>query len=405
MKLTDTKAKSAKTLKKDYRLPDGGGLCLFVSSRGGKLWHYRYRFAGKGKLMALGAYPEVSLSMARDRHQAARKLLAAGTDPMDQRKADKVAAKTASEYSFRKVAEQWHKHWSVGKSEQHVGVTIRRLERDVFPVIGDKPVTEINVSDLVAVVKAVEERGVFDLPKRILETSGQVFRFAIAHNYCTRNPAAEIKPRDFLKSVPVQNLARVETKELPELLRAIEVYQGKPVTRLAIKLLAHTFVRTSELIGARWEEIDFEAKRWDIPKERMKMQSPHIVPLSAQALDVLQLLHSLTGEHELLFPGHVKVSQPMSNNTILKALERMGYKGKQTGHGFRGLASTILHEQGFAHDHIELQLAHSPRNAVSAAYNHALYLEPRKKMMLWWSDYLEQQQRGNLLQMRTGSEA
>jgi len=223
---------------------------------------------------------------------------------------------------------------------------------------------------------------------------GQVFRYGIAHGYAKRNPATEIRPSDILKSIPKTNYARIDAKELPTLLRRIEVYQGTQVTRLAMKLLAVTFVRTSELIEAKWAEFDLENARWDLPAERMKMRTPHIVPLSRQAVEVLDTLRTLTGQSEWLFPGDRNASKPMSNNTILKALERMGYKGRMTGHGFRGLASTILHEQGYSHEHIELQLAHAPRNAVSAAYNHALYLEPRARMMQDWADFLERTQRG-----------
>jgi integrase len=221
-----------------------------------------------------------------------------------------------------------------------------------------------------------------------------VFRFAIAHGHARRNPASEIRPSDILKSARKVNYARVDAKELSPLLKAIELYKGTPVTRLAIKLMSFTFVRTSELIGAKWAEFDLEAARWDIPAERMKMRTPHIVPLAKQAIEVLEMLLTLTGESVWLFPGDRKAEKPMSNNTILKALERMGYKGKMTGHGFRGLASTVLHEKGYGHEHIELQLAHAPRNAVSAAYNHALYLEPRAKMMQDWADFLEQTLRG-----------
>jgi integrase len=243
-------------------------------------------------------------------------------------------------------------------------------------------------------VKAIQDRGKLDIAKRALETTGQIFRYAVAHGLAQRNPASEIKPGDILKSRQKENHARVDAKELPALLRTLEVYQGKHVTRLAMKLMAMTFVRTSELIGARWDEFDVEARRWNIPKERMKMKSPHIVPLSRQAIEVLALLKQLNGNSELVFPGERDPKKPMSNMTILEALNRMGYKGIHTGHGFRGLASTILHEQGWPHEHIELQLAHAPRNAVSAAYNHALYLEPRAKMMEAWSDFLEQTQRG-----------
>jgi len=224
--------------------------------------------------------------------------------------------------------------------------------------------------------------------------------------FCVRgNPASEIRPADVLKPIHKTNLARIDAKELPALLKRIEVYQGTHVTRLAMKLMTFTFVRTSELIGARWEEFDIEAARWNIPAERMKMRTPHIVPLATQTIELLETLRTLSGESEWLFPGDRNPKKPMSNNTILKGLERMGYKGRMTGHGFRGLASTILHEQGYAHEHIELQLAHAPRNAVSAAYNHALYLEPRAKMMQDWADILEQTQRGEKVLPFRGSAA
>jgi integrase len=248
--------------------------------------------------------------------------------------------------------------------------------------------------ELVQLAKSIESRGASDMAKRILQIVGMVFRYAVAHGYSKRNPAAEIRPSDILKPTRKINMARIDAKELPALLRAIEVYEGRQLTRLAIKLMALTFVRTSELIGARWEEFDIDARRWSIPATRMKMKTPHIVPLSLQAVEVLELLRTISGNRELVFPGEQDYKKPMSNMTILKALERMGYKGRMTGHGFRGLASTILHEQGYNHDHIELQLAHAPRNAVSAAYNHALYLEPRTKMMQDWADYLECTQRG-----------
>ena len=209
-----------------------------------------------------------------------------------------------------------------------------------------------------------------------------------------RNPASDIKPSDVLASRKAGNYARISAKELPELLRHIDGYAGAAVTRLAMKLMALTFVRTSELIGARWAEFDLEARRWDIPASRMKMKTPHIVPLSTQAVNVLQTLQLVSGRASLLFPGERDHEKSMSNNTILGALDRMGYKGRMTGHGFRGVASTILHERGFEHAHIELQLAHMERNEVSAAYNYATYLEPRGKMMQWWADYLGNLMRG-----------
>jgi integrase len=397
MALTDTEIRKAKARDKAYRMSDGGGLYLWNTPAGGKLWRWAYDFGGKEKLMSFGRYPDVSLAVARERHTEARKLLATGIDPMAQRKAEKTAQLASSVYSFQSIASLWLEHWRDGKSPRHVDYVKRRIEADILPCLGARPIAQIEAPELVAMTKTIEQRGARDIAKRALETTGQVFRFAIAHGHARRNPASEIRPSDILKSARKVNYARVDAKELSPLLKAIELYKGTPVTRLAIKLMSFTFVRTSELIGAKWAEFDLEAARWDIPAERMKMRTPHIVPLAKQAIEVLEMLRTLTGESVWLFPGDRKAEKPMSNNTILKALERMGYKGKMTGHGFRGLASTVLHEKGYGHEHIELQLAHAPRNAVSAAYNHALYLEPRAKMMQDWADFLEQTLRGGKL--------
>jgi integrase len=394
MALTDTEIKKAKAKEKAYSLNDRRGLYLWITPAGGKLWRWAYRFDRKEKLMSLGKYPDVPLALARERHAEARKLLATGVDPMAQRKAEKTAEKVAVENSFQSVTTQWLEHWQVGKSPRHVDSVRRRMESDILPCLGPRSIAEIEAPELVAMANAIQDRGALDIAKRALETVGQVFRYGIAHGYAKRNPATEIRPSDILKSSPKINYARIDAKELPTLLRRIEVYQGKQVTRLAMKLMSMTFVRTTELIEAKWGEFDLENARWDIPAERMKMRTPHIVPLARQALEVLEMLRDFTGSKEWLFPGDLNAAQPMSNNTILKALERMGYKGRMTGHGFRGLASTILHEQGYAHDHVELQLTHAPRNAVSAAYNHALYLEPRARMMQEWADFLERTQRG-----------
>lgn len=401
MKLTDIQIKRIKRGAKPHKVSDGGGLFLWVTPSGGKIWRWTYRHEGKEKLMSFGGYPDVSLSLARERHADARKLLASGVDPMVQRKAEKSAA----ENSFQSVSLLWLEHWRHGKSPRHADYVKRRIEADILPSLGARPIAEIEAPELVAMTKAIEKRGARDIAKRALETTGQIFRYAIAHGYTKRNPASEIRPSDILKSKRKVNYARIDAKELPGLLRAVEVYPGTHVTRLALKLMAFTFVRTSELIGAKWAEFDIEGARWDIPAERMKMRTPHIVPLAKQAVEVLEILRALTGKNGWLFPGDRNAKKPMSNNTILKGLERMGYKGRMTGHGFRGLASTVLHEQGYAHEHIELQLAHAPRNAVSAAYNHALYLEPRSRMMQDWADFLEQTQRGGKVLPFRGSAA
>jgi integrase len=405
MPLTDVEIRRAKAKEKAYRMSDGGSLYLWVTPAGGKLWRWAYTHEGKEKLMAFGKYPDVPLALARERHAEARRLLAIGLDPMVQRKAAKNAEKIAAENSFETIAKLWFDHWRAEKSAQHVDATRRRMDANILPLLGARPITEIEAPELVTMVKMIEGRGAADLAKRAMQNVGQIFRYAIAHGYAKRNPASEIRPADVLRPTHKTNLARIDAKELPALLRSMEVYQGTHVTRLAMKLMALTFVRTSELIGAKWAEFDMEAARWDIPAARMKMRDPHIVPLASQAIEVLEMLRLLTGSSEWLFPGDRSSKKPMSNNTILGALKRMGYKGRMTGHGFRGLASTILHEQGYPHEHIELQLAHAPRNAVSAAYNHALYLEPRARMMQEWSNFLERTQRGGKLLPFRGSAA
>ncbi len=399
--LTDTRAKTAKPQDKLYKLTDERGLHLSVYPSGSKLWHMRYRIDGKEKTASLGKYPEVSLAEAREKREQMRKLVAKDIDPVQSQKAAKEAKKLSQAHSFEAVARAWFEGWRGARSPRHAEYVIRRLEADVFPIIGSRPISEIQAPELVKMMKVIQRRGALDIAKRCYQMTGQVFRYAVAHGIAERNPAGDVKPSDILPSRRQINYARVDVKELPALLGAIEVYQGTPVTRLAIKLLAMTFVRTSELIGARWEEFDLQAGQWRIPAERMKMRTEHIVPLSLQAIQLLQILHGATGHGELLFPGERDHAKPMSNNTILKALERLGYKGRMTGHGFRGIASTILHEKGFNHSHIEMQLAHKERNATSAAYNHAMYLVPRAKMMQWWSDYLDQQLRGNVLKFRS----
>jgi integrase len=401
MPLTVTAITKAKPTDKQYRMVDERGLVLLVRPNGSKLWQLRFRHGGKEKTASLGQFPDVSLSDARVKRDDHRKLVAAGSDPVAVKRDARQAKVVANENNFEAVARQWWEHWRAGRtSTSHVDQTMRRLVADVFPMIGTRPVADIEAPEMVTMAKAIEARGATDLAKRSLQTCSQIFRFAIAHGKARRNPVTDVKPSEILKVRKAVNYARIDATELPMLLRKIEAYQGRPTTRLAVKLIALTFVRTGELIGARWAEFDLEAARWDIPAARMKMKSPHVVPLSPQALDVLRTLHTVTGARELLFPGERDHSKPMSNNTILGALARMGYKHQMTGHGFRGIASTVLHEHGFDHAHIELQLAHTDRNEVSAAYNHARYLPQRAKMMAWWGEYLEGLTRGNVLPLR-----
>ncbi len=396
MALTDTACKNAKCPpdKARIRLADSGGLYLEVVPTGGKLWRWKYRYAGKEKRLALGSYPVVALAQARRARDDARDQLKTGLDPVAAKKLAKAAKETALANNFEAVARAWFAHWKDSKTERHADYVLRRLEADVFPVIGPRPISDITAPELLAMVKRIEARGAADIAKRAWQTCGQIFRYAIAHGRAQRNPAADVKPSDALKPRNKTHYARVEAKELPELLRKVEAYAGNPGTRLAMKLMALTFVRTGELIAAHWDEFDLEAAEWRIPAERMKMRTPHIVPLSAQAVDVLKALHELRGLSGLVFQGERDHEKPMSNGTILGALKRMGYAGRMTGHGYRGVASTILHELGFEHAHIELQLAHQERNQVSAAYNFATYLPQRRKMMQAWADHLDQLRQG-----------
>lgn len=389
MKLTDPVIKAAKPQDKAYTLSDGEGLALHIQPTGAKWWRFRYRFNGKPGLLSLGTYPDTGLKAARLERDRLKDLVKQGIDPSQNRQEEKLIAKIVSENSFEAVARQWWKDWRSTRTERHAEYVLRRLEADVFPVIGNKPVTDITTPLLLMTVKKIEARGALDIAKRALQTCGQIMRYAVAHGLAERNPAADVKPADALKSARKTNHARLSAKELPELLRQIDAYDGQPLTRLALQMMAHTFVRTSELIGARWEEFDLEARQWRIPAERMKMRTEHIVPLTDQSLAILEDIRKLSGNRPLLFPSKRGEGKSMSNNTLLYAIYRMGYHSRMTGHGFRGIASTILHEQGYPHDHIELQLAHAPRNAVSAAYNHARYLEQRASMMRDWSKYLD----------------
>jgi integrase len=400
MALTDTACKNARCPpdKARARFTDSGGLYLEVLPAGGKHWRWKYRFMGKEKRLAIGTYPAVTLAQARQKREDARTLLKSGTDPVQGKRDAKAAALVRIENNFEAVARAWFDHWKGPKSERHADYVLRRLEVDVFPEIGRRPVAEITAPMLVAMAKKIEGRGALDIAKRSLQTCGQILRYAVAHGKLDRNPAADVKPADALKPRNREHYARLDAREVPELLRKMAVYQGTPFTRLAMELMALTFVRTGELINAKWSEFDLDAAEWRIPAERMKMRMPHIVPLSTQAVQVLKLLSELKGLSDLLFPGERDHEKPMSNNTILKALERMGYKGRMTGHGFRGIASTILHEQGYRHDIIELQLAHQERDEVSAAYNFATYLPERRKMMQAYADHLD-----HLDQLRQGA--
>lgn len=400
MSLTDIAIKNAKPREKPYKVSDEKGMYLEVRPNDSYWWRLKYRFGGKEKLLSLGTYPEVTLKEARWKCDAARLLLREGKDPSAERKAEKRTQRLHSQNAFELVAreyiEKYANRW--GKSHRHY--VQRRLEANIFPDLGNRALAEIEAPELLDVIRKMEARGAHDLAHRVMQVCSQVFRYGIATGRCARDPAADL--RGALTPHKKRHMAVVRAEDYPQLLASIEAYEGDLQTRLALKMLALTFVRTQELIGAEWQEFDFEAAMWVLPADRMKMKAEHLVPLSRQALAVLEDLRRINGESRYVFAG-INPRKPMSNNTMLYALYRMGYRSRMTGHGFRSVASTILNEiSGFRSDVIERQLAHCERNAVRGAYNRAEYLPERRKMMQWWADYLDKLRGGNVIPARFG---
>jgi integrase len=396
--LTDTAIRNAKYDsggKSKQTLSDAGGLYLELAASGGKWWRLAYRVGGKRKLLSLGTYPAVSLADARDRRDEAKKLLARGIDPSAHRQAAKREAAGRAANSFEAVAREWYSKQAHTWVPHHASDVLRRLEANLFPEIGNKPIADITAPLLLSTVRKIEHRGAHDLAHRVLQVASQIFRYGVATGRCERDPAPDL--RGALTPHKKRNQAAITPDELPDLLRAIDGYfpnLGDKLTALALRLLAMTFVRTGELIGATWDEFDLDSATWIVPAERMKMRTQHVVPLSRQAVALLRELHRIGGGSRYVFPGR-NPDKSISNNTMLFALYRMGYKSKMTGHGFRAVASTILNESGrFRADVIERQLAHCERNDVRGAYNRAEYLPERRKMMQHWSDTLDAMTQG-----------
>jgi len=388
--LTDVQVKNAKPKAQDYKLMDGFGLYLLVTPTGGKLWRFDYRYGGKRKVIAFGAYPAVTLSDARHRREDAKKLLANGVDPGAVKKAQKAAIVAETDNSFEVVAREWHTKFSGTWSPTHAETTLRRLQADVFPVLGARPIGEIKAPEVLAMLRRIESRGALETAHRIRTISGQVFRYAVATGRAERDPAVDLKGA--LPPYKKSHLAAItDPKEVAPLLRAIDGYQGSFVVKYALQLAPLVFVRPGELRQAEWAEIDFDAAEWNIPAERMKMKVAHLVPLSSQAVAILRELHALTGRSRYLFPCHRSFARPMSNNAINAALRRMGFDNEtMTGHGFRAMARTILDEVlQVRPDYIEHQLAHAVRDPNGRAYNRTAHLAERKKMMQKWADYLD----------------
>jgi integrase len=380
---------------KSVRLSDGRGMYLEISPAGGKWWRFKYRFAGKERRISLGVYPDVPLAAAREKREEARRQVAAGIDPGEQRKAAKVALVESTENTFEAIAREWFGLFSTKWVKGHADKIIRRLELNVFPWLGARPVKAITAPELLAVLRRVESRGANETAHRALQVCGRVFRYAIATGRAERDPSRDLSGA--LAPIQERHFASItEPLAVGELLRAIDAYKGAFVTRCALRLAPLVFVRPGELRAAQWVEFDFDKSEWRIPASRMKARVQHIVPLSTQAVAILRELQPMTGRFPFAFPSVRSRYRAMSENAVTGALRRMGYTGQDmTGHGFRSMASTLLNEQGWNRDAIERQLAHGERDAVRAAYNYAEHLPERRRMMQAWADYLEKLKNGS----------
>jgi integrase len=388
MALTDTALRKVKPAAKTVKLFDGAGMYLEVSPKGGQWWRLKYRFAGKEKRISLGTYPEVSLKEARNRRDEARKLLAAGTDPSQDRKATKVAQAGRAANTFEAIAREWYEKRTAGWAPSHSVRLMRLFERDVFPWLGSRPIAEIGPPDLLAVLRRIEDRKAVDTAHRALGHCGQVFRYAVASSRAQSDPSRDL--RGALSPAEGKHLAAVtKPDELGDLLRALDGYDGTPAVAAALRLAPLLFVRPGELRTAEWADIDMDKAEWSFTTSKTK--TPHVVPLAPQALLILKGLHSFTGRSRYVFPSFRSNTRPMSENAVLAALRRIGIdKTVASGHGFRATARTLLDEVlGFRPDWIEAQLAHAVRDPNGRAYNRTSFLPERRKMMRDWADYLD----------------
>ncbi|WP_027190866.1 tyrosine-type recombinase/integrase [Fundidesulfovibrio putealis] len=392
MPLTDIAVRNAKPGEKKIRLRDERGLFLEVSAgkdgKPRKWWRFRYKLNGRENMLSLGVYPDVTLKDARDRRDETRRLISQGIDPAQARKSAKTEEAENGE-TFERIAREWWAKFQPTWTEEHGGQILRRLELNVFPWIGSRPIKDITAPEILKLARRIESRGALEMAHRTIQGCGQIFRYGIATGRCERNPAADL--RGALPPVKEKHHPSItDPKAIAPLLRAMDAYQGSPITGCALRLAPLVFVRPGELRHAEWAEINIEAKEWRIPGHKMKMREQHIVPLARQALVIIEELHPLTGHGKYLFPSMRTLDRPMSENTVNGALRRLGYtKDELTGHGFRSMASTLLNEQGWNRDAIERQLAHAERDNIRAAYNYAEFLPERRKMMQAWADYLD----------------
>lgn len=386
MPLNDMQIRRAKPEAKVYTLGDGQGLSLLIEPNGSKSWRFRYRYAGKPKMISLGVYPTINLADARSRRDDARKLVAEGKNPSEVRKEQKIALQTESESAFEKIATEWHQMKSAKWSAGYASDIMEAFQNDIFPYVGARPIGEIKPLELLNVLRKVEKRGALEKMRKVRQRCSEVFRYAIATGRAEFNPAADLSSA--LEVHQSNHFPFLKADELPDFLRALDSYTGSRLVQIATKLLMITGVRTIELRAALWSEFDLDNAIWEIPAERMKMRRSHLVPLSTQALDLLYELKIMTGNYRYVFPGRNDPNKPMSEASINQVIKRIGYSRRITGHGFRHTFSTILHEQGYESSWIEIQLAHVDKNRIRGTYNHALYLEKRMSMMQYYSDVI-----------------
>jgi len=390
MRLSDKCLKNAKSTDKSVKLFDGGGLYLEVMPSGGKLWRLKFRYAGKEKRLSLGAYPLISLKEARERRDDAKKLLDKNVDPSLAKQENKMQMLSDATRTFKVVAIEWHEKTKYKWSKKNSESILRRIETHLFPRIGHLPIRSITPQILYKTLIAIENGGIYETTKRMKQYASQIFRYAVINGNVEKDVSVDIV--GFLKQPKVKHHAALDIEEIPEFLAKLNKNEARlfKQTRLAIELMLLTFVRTSELLEARWDEFDIEKRIWLIPAERMKMRRPHTVPLSNQVLSILNQLKKDELSILYILPSPQGLNKPMSENAILYALYRMGYKGKATGHGFRALAMTAIKEKlGYRHEVVDRQLAHAHRNSVDAAYDRAQFLDDRKKMMQDWADYID----------------
>jgi integrase len=396
MLINDTRIRNTKPAGKPQKLFDGGGLFLLLQPNGSRWWRLKYRFDGREKTLSLGVYPEVSLKQARERREALRRTIADGVDPSAIRKSEKRARTN----TFEAVAREWYEQRVPNWTPEYAKLLLRRLERNLFPWIGSKPVAKLTAADVLDCLQRIQKRGALETAHRARGTCGEVMRYAVATRRAERDPVADL--RGALPPTKPTHFASIKDPvKVGELMRAIAGYDAKAeAVRAALRLAPYVFVRPTELRKADWSEFNLEAAEWRLPPERTKMGFPHIVPLSRQAVQILRELCVITGPHGLVFPSIRTGARAISNNTINAALRKLGYtREEMTGHGFRSMASTILNEQGWHPDAIERQLAHIEQNDVRAAYNYAEYLPIRRRMMQSWSDYLDALRDGRQVQV------